>query len=542
MLSHFSALQAFAIHSHDFTIFDADDWRDILFQLPKTLESLRIESKCHLPDLEELLSSEADPPLPNAWFSRLHTLSVLADHLASTHQWFNVPHSIFPAESLTCLTLPHRDSNGNLFSTLPRSLVKLDFAITWHSPAHLLQDWLYAPPNLEYIRRIRWNSRDLFPKLPNFDVTIGSLRFKTVSWTPDAAATIPVNTQSLSFGSYQPPSFAERGTNWATELPRRLKSLKFGYHGSDQELLSYTNYLPPSLTELRIKKFTVGPQVPLNRLERLTKAKAWPLNLRSLAIDRAPIELIPLLPDSLTLLDLCFSENATPCLAPEKLPPNISSLELRGCSTDCLLRTSSDNWPPNLHSLSCDIDWDDCDNFPPLLTLLNMSRLNKIPLEDGPFMLPIRLIDVHLTHWHQEWFGALPRALTRLSLLHLHTTATEYFDEGVDAFDALPPSLTCLKVPRALLQPEIKGVFSSASFANLPNLTHLELVQCNKFKSGCLRNLPRGLKTLRITLQKLEDEDLPYIPPNLIVFEPNVYFDLSSDLLLKHWPANARKV
>ena len=243
--------------------------------------------------------------------------------------------------------------------------------------------------------------------------------------------------------------------------------------------------------------------------------KAWPPNLRSFMVNGAPLDLILHLPRSITDLRVGFLKESDMRLQIDKLPPHLSLLHFY--SRDVLF--SGKQWPSSLKTLALPFQ------LPPTLIAS---------------LLPEGLTQLHLGEFKLELFGSLPRALTHLTIVHPAVPTREYFNEGFDAFAALPASLTYLEVQMYRMTETVEGVFSSDSFANLPNLTDLNIYHYCKFKSGCLRNLPRRLKHLRISLEEIEIGDVPFIPPNLLVFQHACSVDFSSPLVLKMWPKNCR--
>lgn len=520
MLSCFSSLRTLTIHSHDLLLHDEEEWLSQLCELPKSLEKLEINIRLEnsMACLDELLSDHsaynAGPMLP-----KLHSLAIMgsSNHLRRPMLWLENPNAFFPVQSLTSLKLPQCVSDGTLFASLPRSLVNLDSTIVWLNAENLLLDWPSAPPHLAYIRKIYWMATEPLPQLPNCTVSIGSLKLPSVHWTPPIAATIPINTQKLFLIGFQQSSFAENGTNWAAALPRCLTSLSI--RQTDLEaLLAHTPDLPHTLTRIKNKQRYEENTKVLTSLVAFVKQngdKAWPPNLRSFMVNDAPLDLILHLPRSITDLRVGFLKESDMRLQIDKLPPHLSLLHFY--SRDVLF--SGKQWPSSLKTLALPFQ------LPPTLIAS---------------LLPEGLTQLHLGEFKLELFGSLPRALTHLTIVHPAVPTREYFNEGFDAFAALPASLTYLEVQMYRMTETVEGVFSSDSFANLPNLTDLNIYHYCKFKSGCLRNLPRRLKHLRISLEEIEIGDVPFIPPNLLVFQHACSVDFSSPLVLKMWPKNCR--
>lgn len=145
--------------------------------------------------------------------------------------------------------------------------------------------------------------------------------------------------------------------------------------------------------------------------------------------------------------------------------------------------------------------------LPPSITSFECRRGNLLHLD----ALPCRLANLSLKKLSLKDFSALPRSLSSLSISSLPASPHTPIP---DPFSLLPPGLTSLIISSAIRP--TKNQWREECFSSLsPHFTTLNVAAIGRFPVAVLHHMPtQALTTLKICLDLIEEEDLPFIPPN----------------------------
>lgn len=222
-LAYFKGLRALTITRGCYRLMECDDFGRELRLLP-TLESLKIECKeamstflltaspadlfnlLELPDSQESRATDSLSPRHTIWslreaFPRLKTLWI--DSPGSRKFAWHKSDLLLLPDSLTSLKLPCLDSHDvEYYQNLPRGLVELYLGDTRSISSDCLQA---LPPNLT---SLIWDSILLpFAVMAVLPPSITKCGFRAMSWTLDAARSIPPLISSLTLQDVSEDSF-----------------------------------------------------------------------------------------------------------------------------------------------------------------------------------------------------------------------------------------------------------------------------------------------------------------------------------------------
>lgn len=538
-------------------------------KLPKTLVSLTIESDNpkapflnYAPDwtskdprfisTEYQLGSSELINL-NVLFPQLHTMGVLT----SGGQHCALSPADFPALPSTLTTLAVHPTlnvalNAKCFSVLPRSLthllanVEIVFSNDDSRRALVLADIADAPPNLELISEFQW-----YGNVP-----------KDVSWMPMSLTRVSrLDSWNLKTIRHGPPKLnnvtlddipSDSLQPWTLELPKHLTSFMWLPESENAPKLTVEalTQLPRTLTLLQVRYFDM---IAWNEIRALgddiglqeARKAIWP-PLKEFVVCRSLFssDQLDLLPSTLGKLSLhvisLINVNTDLELNCSFLPNSLGRLELS--SSYPISITLSGSMPPDLRTLTSELAFKE---FGDAATTCNLTRIDletalQRPLMEPNFHLPPKLVALSIAEWHALWFDAIPRTVTRLRIKRLFIPFSYEYNVG-DFFGELPPGLTSLSIVNASTDGSTgPKTFSSLCFSSLPSLAELYVsTSVGDFTSAVLKNLPRNMRTLGITLNSMESDDAIFLPPKLRSLHLGPHINLQKDYFARYWPIRA---
>lgn len=511
------------------------EWSLALAKLPETLTSLDIAS---LDSSESLLNHGPGwtPTLPltqpaqfslgksqfidlAARFPHLLTLK-LSEPFCSTKLPALPPNLTFLRAAFL---KPQNGAPQKILSLLPRSLRFLDATLEYPKVAFELEDWANAPPQLESIRELILDE--------NQDAN-------DYSWIPRSIRAFHVVTKeerfcNISGISTLPPllEVLEVSANQETMLPEGSSPGRF-------------SHLPPCLTDLTLRADFESRGLGFSDRE----IRTLPRHLKKLLLItdlfdfRSAEELGPL-GSSLWPSQLTHFEMALPMLVTHLrlLPPTITTLKvslteqapsLLGKPTPFVIRSSS--LPSALTDLNLVVvpgvkEIEFSGKLPTGITKLIVTNHNDVTRAltstTVRFSLPPRLIILQATLSPASRIEDISNTLK--SITHLTCAAFQAnhlklllnsLTTFIVNFLALPPE-SGLEWPSSLTDLRIAGCpHETRSFVALSHLTrlrHLELPSQLTLQSIMMRHLPRSLKYVKMHLEDVDDNDVPFMPPFL---------------------------
>lgn len=442
-----------------------------------------------------------------------------------------------------------------LFSLLPPSLVDLDVNLLYENgtlASDVRADWLAAPPHLQRVRSIKLDSsvrfHSTFDWLPR-SLTAGEMRLNP-SLTPLEVARmahLPPHLHKFHIQYLQKDAVPA----WPAELPHSLTVLTLGKQ-TKHILSGNIGHLPRTLTSIDARHSDSINWKALEDLSLSSEAlKAtqllWPSNLVRLTIEshfnlEYHVTLLPrtlrtlsirkirlamaMPPDSETigadfpssLTELTLFSGAYKVLLPFKLPSSLTYFEL-DCSAP--------------HPFTLDEKM--CLNFPTSLTSLKLPipagkeyllLVERLPCLKVATVLKLEASALRqLRHQTLETFAA--KDLIGLDEL----SESEIFD----LFLNLPLSLTELTIRKE--EPASKSLnISPNSFSRLTKLVTLHLASLPQLPSKALRHLPKSLTSIRLAIENLDEEDLPFLPPNIKMCFLFPLTSLYTPRVAEYWP------
>lgn len=500
-----------------------DGWGSVLQKLPKTLEALELLSYDAFYIFKRADDSQPYRPLVDVSSSLPH-LSVLRLDAGSSQAngWTEFLPSTLTVLHCTLL-LDYTAPEGNRAAHLPRSLLELRG--TTHIMAldktSIFDDWKAAPPSLE-------NGGDLY-----FDDYVP----KTFKWLPRTIqhlyfdpSTHPTTTKLLQ--SLPPllasvnllvPHRVQIDSTWMASLPTALGSLHLHIQ-APQAIGASLAHLPRSLTDLYLSGAPTLIDLAALRAELtlLGLMKFWPPNLRSLRLGSflKPLD-VELLPTTLTSLSMGLKKpdsrvlglNGPPALNMALFPQSLTDLSL---DFDFSIELQKE-LPPSLTRFSTYGESCTLTSLPHALKSLDIQPSLPIlttMLQDNVFLNG--LTELKLYYGDCEHFEKFPRTLTKLIIGRLAGTQASSKVHSGKFLAGLPPGVTRLDL--GLYEPEAtRFTFPSEPLASmLPNL-RLFVVRSfwAVFSSSFVRELPRRLEVLEMSLYSIDKKDAPFLPQDL---------------------------
>ena len=537
-LSCLPKLRTLSLYSNSNIIGESiDTWTDVLKHLPTTLESLTIES----PDsCWSILSGQDTTPrlLPLAcMYPALHTLGIRGYQHRSNKLWPKIL-PVQPGDfvelpsSLTCLKwniISVKTAEMDLFAMLPRSLTSLEASVDFDRLT--VGYGQHAPPNLTYVEKLIVKTFDDGSRLPP-SITNSIRAYSEIA---SLRALPPVLTEVTLAGS------TLLLDDWIPLLPRGLTKL-IDLNQGPSLLPRHILCLPETMTHLVISSSLdlVGIKAALG------STSLWLPRLEHLEciIDHMEPGLLAILPRNLTCLNVHFQVEQHPdpevAISGEELPPHLSDLNISISSgKSCKLTSMLPSSLKSIHWKSVNatqaLGEENMKQLPNSITELigSLNLPQDSPIYDS--LLPVHLTSLSLNTFSARWLSTLPRKLVTLSIGTLEHLCMPYHRT---LFEGLPPDLENLSL-RNLKEAPDGVLFSDASFSSLPKLTSLYILSNACFASGVLRGLSRRLTTLILSLESLEEVDLPFISPLLcsVRFGPKVVLKTLPNIVL-HCPMN----
>lgn len=575
LIGNFPALRTFRLFMLHRPMLDPKVWRGYLDTLPETLEVLALSVPYwqnaflnFVPQSVEAVETKYERGVSRwinlaARFPRLVELEIGQEALDQNRFLAALP------PSLTCLKLPlviplHFDPD--FLTYLPRGLIELHTTLNISIARE--DDWLQAPPHLQLISTLRINCAGFRVSWLPKSLCGGNLHLSSSTQVPfDQLQDLPPHLSQLVHECPKVELPAISSQNWPSSFPKSLTKLDVKSHRRASPVLgANVMYLPHTLTDLSL------PQ-PFN-WRGFSEAHSslqhgsllWPSGLLTLhtRIPNATKRHFYLLPRTLTHLDLALGRDpfeAAPSDSDGDEDPSIThpaDFEVLDDDEGARRSTASarciygNELPPNLHRLSVSVSdhgrvriygmlpqsldqfhinttdrsgscmvHEDVDKFPPTLTKLvcvDCSLTNLMHAGPVPWTLPTSLAHLVLDNWKAAWIPALPKTLTKLSVYTLEGLYSMSHEDAAVIFKDLPPGLTELVIADASwsTQQEETRLFSPESFAGLEKLRKLDCeLMGYAFPSKMLKNLPRRMEILRIALDKLDSEDVSFIPSYL---------------------------
>ena len=534
------------------------DWASVLQRLPESLTSLAIES---LDCVKSLLNyaPQWSPNLPlvvttlyTRGLSQYINLECRFPQLVSLKLSKSILAIDLPGLPPTLTYLSARISQLEsgikpILSVLPRSLRHLKATLESPKSPMEIQDWFDAPPLLESIRTI-----DV--PLPEGDVDYSWIPRSLKSFRFQGPSKFPISISPKSMSTL--PPFLEKLTVSATEETMLPEDSSAGR----------LSYLPMCLTSLHLQLNFEARGIGFSERELRT----LPRTLRKLYLDtdRIDFESIALLGPSRSLIwppKLTVLNMAVPMLIShlELLPSSIRTLvfnvrpdppSVRYTAPIVIKSSTLPAALTDLHLVILNGDVEFKGKIPPGITHLGVLNYSRVPqtlcYETVRSSLPPVLTNLQANlspaSSIQDMSIAL-RYLTRLSTAffrakHFSLLSTSITSLSIVLLDFAPKSELGLELPSSLTDLKISScphheTLGYISLRHLTRLKHLELPSQLSLRSIMMRHLPASLIYLKMRLEAIEEEDVPFMPP--LLEDADIFW--GSPILLisnfgQHWP------
>lgn len=542
------------------------EWQSILRSLPNTLESLTIVGAFDPSNLDaecDLITTKYPRGASHAieldsLFPRLHTLVIPT----GTHS-----SNLFPAlpSSLTRLdaTIHMRyDQGPSHFSRLPPSLLQLNGRLSWFIPksgeaavAEIRRDCANAPAGLQKIP-------DTFPlrqasgssNSPLFECWLPKsllvADWETYPWSPTIARTMPPHLLELKLDDSDIAPFED--SNWIAEIPRTLTKLGIKRHTNAKrkvDFASYAHCLPPALTSLTLLGDLGFTRGAFGNWSALSGNHFWPSNLQTLKLIDfwiKPSDIVTL-PRTVKKLQLSVSSATTTSEHPRR--PKLHTALLPSSMTALKLE-----WTPEVavelsltkfNLLTCTLSFQGDEPialptssffaaFPASLVSLkaeNIIAQSTLPPTNVASLLPsLRRLELQGADW--ESFEHIPRGVTCLRIQSLSGIASSPLLADGKLLQHLPTSLKTIEFGDQTIGLPDDFELPTQHFDHLTFLQHLSITAALTESSSMLRNLPRGLRSLRLKMKELTEDELQFLPKRL----ESCDLGYSTPTLVEHLP------
>lgn len=464
----------------------------------------------------------------------------------NTSQPFSLPN--WP-QTLIHLSLPPislSPETGPLFSLLPRSLKTFTSSFSFNFPnaggaadanstasdciSNLHHIFANAPPHLEELSR--FNCSALEPK--RFDwIPKSVIEFDASSVAPSVDPLAHLPPSLLKFTSTA-QRLGDSSDVWVPQLPQKLQVLVFLQSKSTDFSTSSITLLPPNLKSLGIDIVRASRIIfDWSQMRSWSSSVPfWPSQLASLYLPKLTITTrdLELLPANLTHLSCHWTETSFP------IRRGLKALGISLTVTSFCLR-SVETWNLAVLPQKEDEKLDDeiVSSFRAFTVNFDLRRLSEHPL-------PSKLVHLMVVSWKFQSLALLPRSLTRFEFSYLDQMPTGDQTHAGDLFSNLPSGLLSLAATGSA--GDSMPIYSSASFASLPNLTSLKVRDFVWLDPGVLKTLAstaRGLRSLTISLVTIDEENARCMPRNLRDLDLELRFRDNIELLTEFWPPNAIK-
>lgn len=548
LVSNLHQLRYLSVQSEAALLEEVFSWSNWIANLPKTLETLIIKTPDN--ELSIVVSNEGSVAsgLENQkvmapyrlmeldkYLPKLKTLKIGPKTTPHGRQSLGVDFTHLPP-SLTHLRYPalvdyNPDPHGHYVRTmavLPRSLVLLEgFKFSPHFEANLaamFEDWLAAPPHLEFCSLRNTRNTLALEQLDWMPKTLKRADAEFQHFLPKLAVSLPTALESLTIWGVDPEAYRNL-KSWTLYLPPTLTWLETSFYESEFILSHNIATLPRTLRHLKLQGTSdIDWTAVKDAMKTSVRDHFWPPQLESfhcmvLPLDSADVDLLP---QTLTHLTIGLQGP----LDASKLPPRLNWLLLGVSNSEAGGQRVENALPSGLRFLqlssgSLDFTGRGPEIFPNgLLTLSMKIMINPGAQHDASVLywnIPPHLTKLVVLTWRCEWFELLPRSLTSMetsALENVHDTALA----SGSLFAALPPNLTKFNTYSGYssgLRTRFKeDKLPAQRLSHLSQLKELALY-IGTFPSSMLRELPRTLRVLNITLSTVDDEDAPFLPPLL---------------------------
>lgn len=508
-LLQLSNLKSVALVSTDILVGNSPRWLDVLKSLPSSLESLTIDSKDSMEaftdwDSAKGLSCYVSYVEIATYFPNLTSLTLKG---YEPHYLRNEFLSALPP-TLTSLVLGITHFTPPFFELLPRSLLYFEYnllGVNSNLQEHL-DDYANMPPKmviaypkisvstlnpaqlqkLPHLTSMKVSrlTSEMIPHLPRglVKLDLGMVSTQLGAQVADSALTLPLNGENADASSAPtlawPPALQELILSLESCAPDSLASLP-----RSLQRLHLTIVPPGTLLNFHIDADSLPPT--LQDLTLIT-----PTGYHQFFIDGH-------FPATLKQLSSSAQRTIVPSNLSAALPPSISSLQLAVAQVP--LKT-----PPNSGY-----------TFPPHLTTLSVNT------------------------WASAWMPEIPRTVTSLTIVELnHSLHLPNFDL-IARLHAATPNLTNLNMEMFSLKMPLTANYKAGQ---LPHLLHLTLPKSLKITSSSIKNLPRTLQTLAVTVEGIATGNFPklkylaFLPPNLERCEVFRALRVNPPELAEIWP------
>lgn len=431
---------------------------------------------------------------------------------------------------------------------------KLFFSANWKQVQQMvfMRIWNDPPP---FLRKIR--SLDTEIELRSIGLTFLPRTLEKIylnisgsQLNLDASTvhTIPPNLKSWNASMFHSDYLRQLGAiNWLRSLPKNLKSIDSADCMPISNTFELVSALPASITSI-MDSNTTSKEFDWSQFRHqtlpLSTRLCWPPSLRIIFMEAFifPIDMIKFLPRTLTTLSCSWD---APTFPEEKSDwPPLEVLFLENDSNPLVI---NDSLPPTLRHLfisgflGSQIRGNHFEHLPSSLTDFYVRSVEKCtsPVPLIPISLPCRLQELYLDYWTFYMFESFPPTLTRLQLGNPGFIPSEDIFMGDDLFSTLPSGLVSFCACYYFSIP-----LSPHSFSTLRNLRRLGVDCWRSFDPKVLQTLSRRIRSLRITLTHLTEDDVPFFNPlwNIQTSYIRVIEDheAADNLLQKHWKSLAK--
>lgn len=512
MLHDLRNLRSIRLFSSKNFVSNPKNWLNVLQALPKGLESLDFDS------------ADADSCFTN--YSPESTANKLSSAELRQHRRDSsiLIHGLFPRLTTLKIKCPTNPIPNLLIPTLPPTLTSLSLTCGF---VYLLEVLHSMPSTLIDI---------------STSFRADSTRADFESDSPPGFATLPPPSERPSVGFVECvavgdcSSLSKEVVNnaiWPTLLPQGLQRVSFEF-GGPPLTPTFVAKLPCSLTELLLGSmhFNTWEEYFAQSLLPNSTISIWPSNLTSLGIRPRSIHkgVLQALPRALRSLKIILAEktNETMFFANE-LPPGLTSLEISLTH----LHTVIGDFPASLtrwyaygeHGIDCK----SLTKLPP--SVKDMTLIYDNFEEYASYQLPCHVEKLYMEVWKQSIASFSPNGLTSLTISRCMNLVFQ------QPFAFLPSSLTKLAInwtPRDTPLPV-------DCLTPLPHLVELDLCQRFDMPSTALKHNPSrdSMQRLSVKLAIVNEDDLAFLPPNLIVCNLIDFRDYDHPQIFKYWPKRA---
>ena len=403
-----------------------------------------------------------------------------------------------------------------------------------------LPDLEWPSTELPNVQRISIHSLEPESSIKWLPPTLTELNCK-VDWSFRNAQVWPSSTRFLAIEHVDLDSFHSNGSDWCSMLPKSLEKLHLTRNCKlELSLPDLLAKLPLGIKSVQLAGPSISPSIG--------NPPSF-LNLKELHLHYIAVAQLTSLPQTLETLHFSIEEPTATTIVLNQLPPKLTSLILYMSidATDDMIKLQG-HFPSGLTLLdlsSSQLDETTIPEFPTSITTLSFYLRNLLPLHEHALLLqsklPPNLTRFNADSWHCDALESLPSSLQSLRFRDLFGcyNSPKTLEGGL--FDKLPvgiASFSC-RCPHPD-GPRNQAMLPAQRMLHMRNLRIINFY--GRYASAWLRQLPQSLQNIYIGLAELNEEDIPFIPPNVTYLDFGDSISYNSALLCSTWPLSAEPV